>query len=90
MPRRVEEEDWDDGDEAWGEAEDDVDEPLDDDDEPTVPCPYCRREIHEDSQRCPYCEHYISEEDAPPARKPLWIIIGAGLCLFVVYLWVVG
>ena len=67
-------------------AEDD----WDDDQEPTVPCPYCQREIHEDAQRCPYCESYISAEDAPPARKPLWIIVGAILCLYVVYRWVTG
>jgi hypothetical protein len=41
-----------------------------DDDEPTVPCPYCQREIHEESQRCPYCEQYISQEDAPRAGSP--------------------
>ena len=83
MPRRVaEDEDWDDeGEEEWDEE---------DDDEPTVPCPYCKREIHEDAQRCPYCEHYISEEDAPPARKPWWIIVGALLCLYAVYRWIVG
>ena len=62
----------------------------DEDEEPTVPCPYCRREIHEDSQRCPYCENYLSAEDAPPTRKPWWIIIGAALCLFAVYRWIAG
>jgi hypothetical protein len=61
-----------------------------DDDEPTVPCPYCRREIHEESQRCPYCEQYLSQEDAPPGRKPWWLIGGVVLCLLVVYLWIVG
>jgi hypothetical protein len=59
-----------------------------DDGEPTIPCPYCRREIHEESQRCPYCEHYISQEDAPPGRKPWWLIVGVVFCLFVVYLWI--
>lgn len=70
--------------------EDDWDEEESDGSEPTIPCPYCHREIHEDSQRCPHCERYISEEDAPPARKPWWIIIGAAICLYVVYRWVVG
>jgi hypothetical protein len=64
----------------------DLDGPDEDDEEPTIPCPYCRREIHEDSQRCPYCERYVSQEDAP-SRKPWWIIIGVVACLYVVYLW---
>jgi hypothetical protein len=61
-----------------------------DDEEPTVPCPYCDKEIHEDSPWCPHCEHYISEEDAPPRRKSWWIILGALLCLYAVYRWIVG
>ncbi|MFL5342287.1 MAG: zinc ribbon domain-containing protein [Gemmataceae bacterium] len=59
----------------------------DEDDDPTIPCPYCRKPIHEDSPRCPYCEQYISEEDAPPARKPRWLIVGAVVCLAVAVLW---
>jgi len=74
MPRE-----WDD------DSEDDFDA---DEDEPTIPCPHCRKEIHEDSPRCPYCENYLSDEDAPPARKPLWIILGAIVCLYIVYRWV--
>jgi hypothetical protein len=58
----------------------DHDGPEQDDEEPTIPCPYCRRAIHEDSERCPYCERYISREDAP-ARKPWWIILGVVACL---------
>jgi hypothetical protein len=60
----------------------------DDDEGATVPCPYCKREIHEDSVRCPHCESYISEEDRPAAVKPWWIVIGIVLCLFAVYRWV--
>ena len=86
MPHRDADDDWDDGDEDEG----DEDESPEDDDEPTVPCPYCGRPIYEEAQRCPYCERYISEEDAPPSRKPLWIVIGVGLCLFAVYRWIVG
>ena len=62
----------------------------DDDDDYTMPCPYCRRPIHEDAQRCPYCEQYLSDEDAPTSRKPWWIIVGAVVCLYVVYRWVAG
>ncbi len=85
--RRDHEDDWEgndwDGDEStWGAGHDD--------DDYTMPCPYCKRPIHEDAQRCPYCEHYLSEEDAPPGRKPWWIIAGAVICLYVVYRWVAG
>jgi hypothetical protein len=60
----------------------------DDEDVATVPCPYCRRPIPDDTPRCPYCENYISQEDAPPSRKPWWIILGALGVAFVVYLWI--
>ena len=59
-------------------------------DDDTIPCPYCKREIHEDSQRCPHCEQYISEEHAPPSAKPWWLLIGVAVCLYVVYRWIVG
>jgi hypothetical protein len=81
MPRwPVEDEEWD---------EDDEPELDEDEDEPTLPCPYCRREIHEDAQRCPYCESYISREDARPSRKPWWLVLGVFACLYVVYRWIV-
>ena len=83
MPRY--DDDWDEPDEDWdGDDWGDDDDDLDD----TIPCPYCHEPIHEDAQRCPHCEHYISAEDAPPARKPWWIILGVGICLLVVYLWI--
>jgi aspartate carbamoyltransferase regulatory subunit len=71
---------------------DDVETDLsfDDDDEQTIPCPYCKREVHEDAPRCPYCEQYISEEDAPRSRKPWWMILGLLLCLYAIYRWVAG
>jgi hypothetical protein len=59
----------------------------DGDDEPTVPCPYCHREIHEDSPQCPYCGQYISAEDAPASPKSWLIIVGVLLCLLVVWIW---
>jgi hypothetical protein len=73
-------------DEDWNDDEDGIGD--DQDDEPTVPCPYCRREILEDSPRCPYCERYISEEDHGGSRKPLWIIATALICLGIAIWWV--
>lgn len=90
MPRHAagewydDEEDWDENEQDWGDDEDDADR----DEEPTVPCPYCKRLVHEDAQRCPYCERYISEEDAPASRKPWWIILGTLLCLYAIYWWI--
>lgn len=86
MPRRMRD------DYEWGDEESRPgDEAADaDDDAPTQACPYCRREIYEDAERCPYCENYISDDDAPPPRKPWWIIVGALACLYVVYRWITG
>lgn len=81
MPRRVIDDEWDD---EWDDEEDH------DDEESTIPCPYCDRAIPEDTPRCPYCETYISEEDAPPAKKPWWIVAGVVVCLYIVYRWTLG
>ena len=79
MPR------WDDADdEAWDDAAEDS--PAADDD--TVPCPHCRRAIHEESERCPHCERYLSIEDAPPRRRPWWFVAGFLASLYVVYRWI--
>ncbi len=67
-----------------------LEDDWEDEDEPTVPCPHCGAEIHEDSQQCPRCGEYISEEDSPPSKKPLWISIGALLCLYAIYRGIVG
>lgn len=75
----------DDFDEEAADEDHDVDE-----DEATLPCPYCRRAIHEDAVRCPYCEQYISDEDAPRARKPWWIVVGVIVSLYVVLRWLTG
>jgi hypothetical protein len=88
MPRWHNEEDdeWDrdlDSDEP-----EECDDLANDGEERTLPCPYCRRAIHEDSVRCPHCESYISGEDAPPSRKPWWIILGVLACLYAIYQWI--
>lgn len=83
MPRHLDvEDDWEEDD--YG----------DDDETPTVPCPYCRRDVAEDSPRCPYCERYLTTEDmdpdeaVPPGRTwGFWI--GAVVCLIVAILWVI-
>jgi hypothetical protein len=76
----------------WVHADEwDEDEWDEEDEESTVPCPYCHRDIHEDSLRCPYCEQYISEEDEQPAaRKPWWLYGGVLICLYLVYRWIAG
>jgi hypothetical protein len=72
----------------WADTDDEEFEPGDrDGDEPTVPCPYCGREMLEDSPRCPYCGNYISREDHPPSRKPWWIILGGLAVLYIAYHW---
>jgi hypothetical protein len=81
---------FDDGEEYWDEVNysDDDDGWNQDDDEPTMPCPYCREEIYDDSPRCPHCGKYISEEGAPVQRKPWWIILGVLLCIIVIAMWI--
>ena len=71
----------------WEEDDADGDADQDSDDEPTVPCPFCRREILEDSPRCPYCERYLSAEDHAGQRKPTWVIATALVCLGVAIWW---
>jgi len=61
-----------------------------DDKAETIPCPHCRKQIHEDSERCPYCEQYLSDEEAPPNRKPWWIVIGVLVCMYAVNRWIAG
>lgn len=99
MPRRTNpEDDFDSDDDGFDSDDDDSEFDSDEDDEePTIPCPYCRRQIHEDAQRCPYCENYISAEDTPeygdhgtPGAKPLWFVVGLLACLLIAVLWIVG
>jgi hypothetical protein len=87
----VDEDAWDEDEEDGpGEADEGDESPEGDLEEATVPCPYCKREIHEDSYRCPHCGNYLSEEDSVPSRKPWWIIVGAVLALYAVYRWIAG
>jgi hypothetical protein len=73
-----------DDDDAWdddSEADADLRDDDDDNDDPTVPCPFCRRDILEDTPRCPYCERYLSPDDFARRSKPLWVLITAAVCL---------
>ena len=82
---------YEDDDELDEDDEYDVDEADGDDDEDvTIPCPYCRRQIHEDAERCPDCEQYISAEDSPSQPKPWWIVAGVVVCLVILLWWVVA
>jgi len=69
----------DDDDEAYWDDVSGIDD--DDDSDETVPCPFCKRPILEDTPRCPYCEQYLSEEDFARGSKPLWVIVTAVVCL---------
>lgn len=82
----------DDADDDWDDEaswDDDLNEDPDEDDN-TVPCPHCRRQIHEEAEQCPYCERYISEEDTVTFGKPWWVVVGAVVCLYVMYRSIVG
>ena len=70
--------DWSDDD--WGDGGDDS----------TIPCPYCGKEMYEDSPRCPHCGQYITDEDAPTRRQPWWVILGVILCLCAAAVWIIS
>lgn len=92
MPRRTTtEDDWeeeDDGD--WSPDDDEEWTPDESADDETVPCPHCQEPVHEQAERCPHCGWYISEEDAPPARRPWWVVLGLIFALVAVFLLVFG
>ena len=75
----ADDDEWDDEVDGWGD---------DSDDEPTVPCPFCRREILEDTPRCPHCERYLSAEDHAGSRQPLWVVATAVVCLAIALWWI--
>ena len=89
MTRGDSDDERDDEDEEWELEGVDTSEDWDDD-EPTVACPFCRRQIHEDSEQCPYCENYLTRDDFANARKPWWMLAFVALCLYIVYLWIRG
>ena len=68
------------------EDPDPADMDSDDDEEPAEPCPFCKRAIHEDAEVCPYCRNFVRGEDAPPGRRPAWLVAGVVVCLVLVVL----
>jgi hypothetical protein len=71
----------DEDDEAWDDDAADAGHVDSEEDEPTLPCPFCRREIHEEAEQCPYCEQYISDEDRRQATKSWRIAAIALVCV---------
>jgi len=67
----------------------------DQDDYPSIPCPYCKREIAQDSVQCPKCKNYLSDDEDQTDRKgkagssdrrstlPQWVIVTAIVMLAV-------
>ena len=92
MARYHADEDWEEEDDDDAQAPDEPDAEGDDDsgDAGTIDCPWCGEEVYEATQRCPHCGKYLSQEDAPPARKPWWIVIAVALALAAVLTWILG
>ncbi len=87
MPRSAtDSSEWDDDSEDWDEYEDGTA----DDEDVTMPCPFCNRDLYDDSERCPHCGKYLSREDRPVTPKPWWFIVGFFLCLYAIYRWTFG
>jgi hypothetical protein len=64
MPRVIDQgHDWDD------DSDDGDDSPDFGDDEPMIPCPYCRVDIHDETERCPHCGQYISKDETGPRLR---------------------
>jgi hypothetical protein len=60
-----------------------------DDVEETLPCPFCRRPVHEDADVCPHCGNFVGGTDAPPWRRvPVIVWVGVVLALLCVLVWV--
>jgi predicted nucleic acid-binding Zn ribbon protein len=86
------------GDYEDDEEDEDDEKDLDDSDYPdeddigdeesaeTEPCPYCGKPIYERAEVCPHCGQYISKEDWR-ARKPVWIVVGAIICVALILLY---
>ncbi|MBL8826410.1 MAG: hypothetical protein JNM18_05455 [Planctomycetaceae bacterium] len=66
--------------------EDDFDPDVyDSDDLELVPCPHCGSEIYEETERCPQCGEYVNQQARLGVNRPLWFIVTALVCLYVVW-----
>lgn len=55
----------------------------------SIPCPFCKRPIHEDADVCPLCGNFVGGVDVP-RRVPRFVWVGvilAGLCVLTWILW---
>jgi hypothetical protein len=79
----------DDGEDSLDEdpLESDQDPDEAEDSEETVPCPFCRKPIHENADVCPRCGNYVGGKDAS-RRLPLLVWIGVALAGLCVLTWV--
>ena len=83
----------DDDDEDFIDGDDDVDpdapdaEDVGDPDDETVPCPYCKKPVHEQAEICHHCGRYIVEDDVPRGY-PWWVWVGLILGLLGVLVWI--
>ena len=50
------------------------DDEEEEDDDGYIPCPHCGETMLEAADYCPACERWITSEDAPPKRRPWWIV----------------
>lgn len=93
MRRRDEQDDRDDLDDREDPDPSDTDPDYEDSewggDTNTIECPYCDKEIAEEAEWCPHCGKFISKEDAPPSRKPVWILVGFVLLALIVVAWLI-
>ena len=91
MGRRVhDDEEW----EKW--SDDTADDSSDDfdsnggaaEDDELMPCPYCKKSIHDESQQCPYCQAYLTSEDRLGNPRPWWVWVGLICCLAMAIAWI--
>jgi predicted nucleic acid-binding Zn ribbon protein len=86
---RDDDRDGDDDDDSLDEDPLESDQDPDDDLDPeeSVPCPFCKKLIHEDADVCPRCGNFVGAADAP-RRVPMVIWIGFALAILCVLVWV--
>lgn len=70
-------------DESWEDNNDNIDEML-------PRCRVCGADLFDDETvRCPSCGGFQSEESAPVARHPGWIIVTAFVLVLMTLYWIV-